>query len=151
MGRTQASLDEIIDLCFTRSQTWSVIPPGFKGYWKDVLLLDQQYFFKAFRLCKLFSVLTQKLTFYSHFLLSIHVGNHQSLGGRLRRLLKMGYKPFWLPCKELKMLKSMIGVVVMCASGKGGAGSRSELPYWTLGCCNLCRIWPSATAARQEI
>lgn len=76
-------------------------------------------YLKEFRLCELFSVFTQKLTFYSHFLLSVRVGNQQPLGGGLRRLLGMGYKLLWLACREVKMLKSMIGVVVMCASGKG--------------------------------
>lgn len=31
----------------------------------------------------------------------------------------MRYKPVWLPFREVKMLKSMIGVVVMCTSEKG--------------------------------
>lgn len=107
-------------------------------------------FFKELRLCKLLSVFTQKWTFYSRFLLSVHVGNHHFLGGRLRRLLEMRYKPLWLPCKEVKMLKSMIGVVVMRASGKSGAGSKSKLPWQALYYCNFCRIWPSVTAARQN-
>lgn len=41
-------------------------------------------FLKEFRLCKLFPVLTQKWTFYSHLLLSVLLGNHQSLGGFLK-------------------------------------------------------------------
>lgn len=60
MGRTQASLDEIIDLRFTRSQTSSVILPGFKVYWKDVFLLNHWWLFKRIQaLWIVFSLYTE--------------------------------------------------------------------------------------------
>lgn len=61
------------------------------------------FFFKELRLGKFLSVLTQTGTFYSHFLLSVHVGNCPSLGSTL---IEMRYKPPWLPCREVKIRKT---------------------------------------------
>lgn len=40
----------------------------------------------------------------------------------------MRYKPLWLTCKEVKMLKSMIGVVVVYLWKGQGQGLRASCP-----------------------
>lgn len=40
----------------------------------------------------------------------------------------MGYKLLWLACKEVKMLKSMIGVVIVCLWKEQGQGVRARCP-----------------------